>query len=488
MTPTRRELRAFEAAQQAQDAVSYHPAPAHDSAPAAPAHKAPATTAQPSELNAPEALRMGLRDAGDTHPESKSGERGAEARESFVPRAMAAPKYRRVPPVFDPRLREIADHLPAPVGLLDLDALDRNIADVVARANGTPIRVASKSLRTRGVLEHILEQPGIQGVLAFTLAEAIWLVEHGVRDVVLGYPTADRAALEQLAGDPNLRRHITLMVDDVEQLDLIPVSHARVPVRVAIDLDAAYLGIPGLRFGSMRSPIRTPEQAAAFARTIKARPGLQLVGMMIYEAQIAGIQDAGRTARDVGIRALRAASITELAARRGAVVEAVRAIEPGLEFVNGGGTGSIETTIAEEAVTEVAAGSCFFSPTLFDGYRGFRHEPAAFFGLDVVRKPSHDTVTVLGGGWVASGAPGLDRLPTPVAPEGLRYRADEGAGEVQTPLIGKAARGLVVGDRIWFRHAKAGELAERLSEFHVVSDGRIVDTWPTYRGEGQAFL
>jgi D-serine deaminase-like pyridoxal phosphate-dependent protein len=53
---------------------------------------------------------------------------------------------------------------------------------------------------------------------------------------------------------------------------------------------------------------------------------------------------------------------------------------------------------------------------------------------------------------------------------------------------GPAARGLQVGDRVWLRHAKAGELAERVSEFAVITSGRIDTFWPTYRGEGLAFL
>lgn len=385
-------------------------------------------------------------------------------------------------------LRIAGADLAAPCGVIDRDAFDRNIAALAARANGTPIRVASKSLRTRAALDRILEHPGMRGILAFTLPEAIWLANKGQDDLVVGYPTANVAALRELAGDAKLRRRITLMVDDPAQLDLIAASGAaRIPVRVCLDVDTAYTGVPGLYFGSRRSPIRTAEQAATLARTIRQRPGIELVGIMAYEAQIAGIQDAGRGVRDAAIRRLRQASVQELARRRAEIVAAVRAEAPALEFVNGGGTGLIESTIAEPAVTEVAAGSGFFSPTLFDGYRAFRHEPAAFFGLDVVRKPADDIATVLGGGWIASGTPGADRLPQPVHPTGLKFRHDEGAGEVQTPLVGEAARGLNVGDRVWFRHAKAGELAERLTQFTVVSDGAIVEHWPTYRGEGFAF-
>ncbi len=52
------------------------------------------------------------------------------------------------------------------------------------------------------------------------------------------------------------------------------------------------------------------------------------------------------------------------------------------------------------------------------------------------------------------------------------------------------AAGLLVGlgDRVWFRHAKAGELCERVNELHLVRGGAVVDVVPTYRGEGRAFL
>ena len=116
-----------------------------------------------------------------------------------------------------------------------------------------------------------------------------------------------------------------------------------------------------------------------------------------------------------------------------------------MEFVNGGGTGSIAATVSEDAITEVAAGSGLYCPTLFDGYRHLNLDPAAFFVTSVVRRPSPDFATVLGGGWVASGAAGTDRLPTPAWPDGLKLTGLEGAGEAQTPLHGPGARDLKPG-------------------------------------------
>ncbi|MBO9578910.1 MAG: amino acid deaminase/aldolase, partial [Microbacteriaceae bacterium] len=182
-----------------------------------------------------------------------------------------------------------------------------------------------------------------------------------------------------------------------------------------------------------------------------------------------------------------AASARELAARRGEAVRLVREVAE-LEFVNGGGTGSVESTHADGSVTEVAAGSGLLGPHLFDHYRHFTPAPAAAFALDVVRRPTPDIATVLGGGWIASGPPAADRLPLAVWPEGLAYLPREAAGEVQTPLRGPAAAGLRPGDRVWFRHTKAGEIAEHLNALHVVADGVVIDELPTYRGEGKAFL
>lgn len=390
--------------------------------------------------------------------------------------------------------------LPTPFAVIDLAAFDANAHELVRRAAGKPIRLASKSLRCRGLQRRALAVDGISGVLAFTLPEALWLADD-VDDVVVGYPTADRAALRRLARGERLAARVTVMVDCVEHLDLVTqVARdvgAAAPIRVCLDIDASLEMLSGrVHLGVLRSPVRTPDRAVALARAVAERPELTLVGVMSYEAQIAGVGDAapGAPARRMAVRAMQRRSAGELVERRAAVVAAVRAVAP-LEFVNGGGTGSVELTSGDAAVTEVAAGSGLYGPVLFDSYRVWSPEPAAFFVLDVVRRPSADVATALGGGWVASGPSGADRLPAPAWPRGLRTTATEGAGEVQTPLRGAAARRLQVGDRVWFRHAKAGELSERVNELHLVEspvpggvDGEHVSVAPTYRGEGQAFL
>ncbi|MFI6919222.1 amino acid deaminase/aldolase [Nonomuraea spiralis] len=384
--------------------------------------------------------------------------------------------------------------LEPPFAILDLAAMRANAADLVRRAAGKPIRVASKSVRSRAVLERILAMDGFRGILAFTLPEALWLAAEGFGDILVAYPTADRHALAELAADPRAAERIAITVDSREQLDFIEKAvsdvYPRAELRLSLDLDAGYVTLGGkFRAGALRSPVREPEQAADLATAVGKRPGLRLVGLMAYEAQIAGVGDdpPGNAAFARVVRIMQARSARELIVRRGRIVNAVRQVAD-LEFVNGGGTGSIETTVREKAITEVAAGSGFFHPRLFDFYRRFSGRPAALFALPVVRRPGPDTVTVLGGGYLASGPPGPSRLPQPYLPAGLRYAQDEGAGEVQTPLLGQAAQDLRVGDRVWFRHAKAGEMCERFDTLHLVDGDTVAESVPTYRGEGRTFL
>jgi D-serine deaminase-like pyridoxal phosphate-dependent protein len=389
--------------------------------------------------------------------------------------------------------------LEAPLALVDLAAFDRNADDLVRRAAGRPIRVASKSVRCRFLLERVLRRDGFAGVMAYSLPEALWLAREWAGtdladvDLLVAYPTVDHTALRALAADEHARRLVTIMVDSVAHLDLVDAAlgDGHPDIRVCLELDVSWRPLFGrdiAHIGTRRSPVFTISQAAGLAGVIRERQGFRLVGLMGYEGQIAGLGDrpAGKPVTGAVLRWMQNRSAHELAARRARVVREVRKTAD-LEFVNGGGTGSIETTGEDASVTEVAAGSGLIGPTLFDNYRRFTPEPAVLFALPVVRKPRRRTTTLFSGGYIASGPPGEDRSPTPYLPAGLSLVGTEGAGEVQTPVTGRAARDLRVGDRVWLRHTKAGELAERFTEYHMLEGDRVTATVPTYRGEGQCF-
>ncbi len=383
--------------------------------------------------------------------------------------------------------------LEPPFAMVDLDAFWDNAANMTSRAAGKVIRLASKSVRCRELQRQVLATDGFEGILAFTLPEALWLVGHGFDDIVVAYPSVDKVALRELAALAERRpeKRVVVMVDSVEHLDLIEsvIAGTGSVVEVCIDLDAGLWLLDGrVRIGAKRSPVHSARDAVSLAQAILEREGLSLAGIMAYEAQVAGMGDdpPGQPLRARAVRAMQNRSMSELAQRRAEVVSAVSALAP-LRFVNGGGTGSIERTASEDHLTEIGAGSGLFAPALFDAYTSFDLRPAAMFVLPVVRR-SKGASTALGGGYLASGPADKARLPVPFLPEGLRLDPYEGAGEVQTPLRGRVATRLRPGDRVYMRHAKAGELCERFDRLYGIRGDEIVDEFPTYRGEGRTFL
>lgn len=380
------------------------------------------------------------------------------------------------------RLERAIAGLDGPVAVLDEPALWANADDLVRRAGTLPVRVASKSVRVSGIIEGALAREGFAGVLSYALAEANWLADSGVDNILLAYPSTDRAALRQLHDVEPRRAAITVMVDDIASLDFIDATlgTGHQPIRVCLDVDAS-LRIGPVHLGVRRSPVHSARDAGRLAAAIAGRRGFTLVGLMFYDAQIAGLPDSSRA-----VRMLKSRSATELLERRSAVVEAVRGFAQ-LDIVNAGGTGSLEVSGADPVVTELSAGSGLFNPTLFDGYDAWQPRPAAYYALSVVRKPAPRIATVYSGGYIASGPSNKNRQPTPSWPPGLRLLRTEGGGEVQTPVRGSAARALRLGDRVWMRHAKAGEMCERFDRVEVVAADGSRRTLPTYRGEGKNF-
>jgi len=386
-----------------------------------------------------------------------------------------------VRPAFD-RLLHATASLETPFAVVDAPALWGNADDLVRRAGGVKIRVASKSVRVRSIIDQTLQRDGFAGVMSYSLAESSWLVDHGLDDVLLAYPTTSRQGLLDLVADERRLAAITVMVDSTESLDhidsLLGADHP--PIRVCIDVDAS-LKLGPVHLGVRRSPVHSARQASRLAAAISQRRGFDLVGVMFYDAQIAGLPDSS-----AAVRLVKRRSAAELLDRRAKVVRAVGE-HAALEIVNAGGTGSLEVTGQDPAITELTAGSGLFSPVLFDGYDAFESHPAAYFVLSVARKPAKDIATLFAGGYIASGPTNKNRQPLAVWPQGLSPIGTEGAGEVQTPLKGRAARSLSIGDRVVMRYAKAGEMCERFDQVAVVDGDGIVELVPTYRGEGRSF-
>lgn len=389
--------------------------------------------------------------------------------------------------------KKVFEGVPGPFAFVDLDLLDENVERIIAQAGSKNIRIATKSIRSTALLKRILRQsPLFCGLMCFSPQEAIYLVKQGMDDIVMGYPIWEPSALSGLAELIRQGKSVTLMVDSIRHIEHIERIAERHGVRfpVCLDMDMS-MDLPGLHFGVWRSPVRTTAEAKAVVERVASSRGAALDGVMGYEAQIAGVGDQypGMAAKNMLVRKLKQRSAKQIAVKREELVAmAEEVLGTPLRFVNGGGTGSLRTTTQEQAVTEVTVGSGFFSPGLFDNYRDFRYQPAAGFAVEIVRRPGPYLYTCLGGGYVASGATGKDKLPQPYLPAGAALMPLEGAGEVQTPVFYRGEERLELGDPIFFRHAKAGELCERFNSLYAVSAGKIVEQISTYRGDGQCFL
>jgi D-serine deaminase-like pyridoxal phosphate-dependent protein len=378
-----------------------------------------------------------------------------------------------------------------PALILDLDILNRNIEEIKTRAKGMNIRIASKSVRSLEILKMVLSSSDqFQGILCFSAEEAIYLSDNELDDLLIAYPTNQTSIIEKVIQKTAIKKNIKLMVDSISHVEKINeiAKKAQVVQPICLEIDMS-MNLPGLNFGVYRSPIKSIEEVIKIGKKIKELENVKLVGVMGYEAQIAGLGDRNpaQGLKNPIIRFLKRISIPKIENFRVSTINKIKELGIDLEFVNGGGTGSFESTIKDPSVTEVAMGSGLFSPTLFDYYNNFHYGPALFYGLEIARIPAKGMVTCNGGGYIASGTIGIDKVPTPYLPGGLHLTENEGVGEVQTPLINKGQK-LNLGDPVFFRHSKAAEVCERFNEIRVYSKGEISNKVLTYRGDGQCFF
>lgn len=385
-------------------------------------------------------------------------------------------------PLSDP-VALLAD-VPLPAALVDLDALDANLSRLGRAAGAVPIRVATKSVRCRVLLERARARWPVSGFMTVSPREALHLARHGFDELLTAYPVARAADARPLLALARDGVNAPIVVDCADHVALLAGlgRDAGVELPVVVDVDVSWRPL-GQHLGVRRSPIRDAHSAVALADRVATTDGVRFCGIMAYEAAVAGLPDRTGSLTDPIRRRVKARSASLAATRRAEVVSALT--EAGLlpALVNGGGTGSLDSTCVDPVVTEVTIGSGLLAPHQFDGYDDLDLAPAAFFAMPVARRSDPDHVTAHGGGYPASGPPGPSRSPL-LHTNGLSPTASEGFGEVQTPFREARAGSTGLGDVLLARHTKAGELLERFSQIHLVRDGRIVGAATTYRGDG----
>jgi D-serine deaminase-like pyridoxal phosphate-dependent protein len=379
-----------------------------------------------------------------------------------------------------------------PLAYVDLDLLDQNAQIIKQRAGQLPIRLASKSIRSISLIKYLLDlDPQFRGIMSFSAEEAAFLSKNGFDDILIAYPSVNSEIVRDVARELQRGKYLNLMVDDPEHVENLNNSGREndtiIPISVDIDVSVDF---PGLHFGVWRSPIRSLTQLHALLNSIEQSEFVRLDGVMGYESQIAGVTDQvkGQPVMNSIKRLLKKMSLKKIEKKRQQAVALIEDRGWKLKFVNGGGTGSIESTVKDKCVTEVTAGSGFYNSHLFDNYSNFRLHPAAGFACEINRIPNEGIYTCSGGGYIASGAIEKLKAPLPFLPREAKLTENEGAGEVQSPILYSGNHQLNIGDPIFFRHGKAGELCERFNEIYLVQKGQIEKVVKTYRGDGQCFL
>lgn len=388
------------------------------------------------------------------------------------------------------RLDRAFSDLERPFAWLDLDALDKNIRTVQEACGGKQIRIATKSIRSVEVLRYVQKNlANVVGFMTFTAAETIFLLQQQFDDLLLGYPVMEEAAIRRLLHFVKDGKSVTFMVDRPEHIQLLAKLGLEIGVRVQVCIDINVSNdFKVLYFGTKRSSLYSLETLTPFLQEIQKTSAIEVIGAMGYEAQIAGVGNRPANAlKGKVIEAMQVQAKKQVTQFRRLAIAHIKAYFPNLRFVNGGGSGSMLYTNQQKEVTEITVGSAFYAPALFDQFTHLQLEKAAGFALSVTRKPEKNIVVCHGGGYTASGAIGLDRLPVFYEPSNFAYLSLEGAGEVQTPIKVKGKH-INIGDTIYFRHAKAGELCERFQVLHGIREDKYMGPYTTYRGDGQCFL
>lgn len=380
----------------------------------------------------------------------------------------------------------------APSAWLDLAALDQNIERVNRLTKSVKLRIASKSVRSLDVLKYIqAKTPHFIGIMSYSAAESVYLLNNGFDNILCAYPSLDSESIAKTIEFVKHGATMIWMVDSLPQWQLIETlgrQHDTV-LSVCLDINMS-MPLPKLYFGTKRSSLMGIKEVQSLLEQTQDYAFSKVTAVMGYEGQIAGLPESLPQKSHLApvIRGLKAASKLQLARRRKAVVAWLTGQGHDIHIVNGGGSGSMAFTTTQPEITEITIGSAYYYPALFgymDSMQGFKR--AAGFVLPVTRHPEPNVITCHGGGFVASGAGGVDKQPHIIYPHHLQILPDEGYGEVQTPLLASSQPVPKIGSYVWCQHAKAGELCEHFHELITYRDNQIVGSMTTYRAAGQCF-
>lgn len=396
------------------------------------------------------------------------------------------------------KLKEELKSYHLPMAMVDLDGVDANfeLFARAAKAYNKKIRIATKSLRCLSLIKYLAEKDPelISGLMCYRIREAEYLFSQGLDNLFVAYPEINPQDLKILAELTKKGCNISITADSLDHfnmLDKLGKEHD-CKIKIVLELDGSLRALGGkLNLGVRRSSVKTLEELKNRLSFIRNMKHIKLYGVMLYEAQVAGLADKlpfSKLQNPIKKR-IKASSIPKIKEFRQKSMEIIYNEGFSPEIINGGGSGSIFSSIEDDSLSEVTVGSGFICSQLFSYYEDLDLQPSIFYAIETVRKPEKGYITCMGGGYVASGSHGLEKQPTLFLPKGIEATELEGFGEVQTPfkILDNKVK-IDLGDPIILRHAKAGELAEHFNNYHFFKNDKVVSIEPTYRGFGLSFL
>jgi D-serine deaminase-like pyridoxal phosphate-dependent protein len=356
--------------------------------------------------------------------------------------------------------------VPTPAAVLDLDAFERNVAKMAARAKaaGLALRPHSKSHKTSAIAHRQIEA-GAVGICCAKLAEAEAMAAAGVGAILVTSPIAGAIQAARAAALAQTVADFRIVVDHPDGAAELGAA-AQGPIQVLIDID------PGMG----RTGVHDAAQAVEVFGAIAAQPNLKLLGVQCYGGHWQHI--AGANAR--------AAAVADGMAYLSSVIAALRQAGAQIGVVTGGGTGSFAADAAQGVLTEVQPGSF---PFMDRDYReALQDDPDGAFeqsltiATTVITANHPDWVTVDAGLKAFSTDGPLPVALTPKFAEcAYHYFGDE-HGRLARPSGQPVAR----GERVEFAPGHIDPTLDRYDVIHMVRGDVLVEIAPVEaRGAGQ---
>lgn len=350
--------------------------------------------------------------------------------------------------------------LQTPALVIDLDALERNIAAMAEHAgrHGIALRPHAKTHKSAEIARRQIAA-GALGVCCAKLGEAEALAEGGVPSILITSPVVTERGIARLTALNARLDELIVTVDDAGIAARLDAASAGKKLKVFVDIDPG-MGRTGIR----------PDLAAALVEKVAEAKNLEYAGLQCYAGQVQHMESPNER-RDASLSALK--ELAELRDRLKA-----KGLAP--KILSGGGTGTFDIDPDARVLSELQVGSYVFMDRQ---YNDVWTKPGARPPFETSLFVQTTVISANRTGLVTTDA-GLKSFATddgtPViahgAPEGAAYFffGDEQGGVIYSEENGKLARGHALACVV----PHCDPTVNLYDRYHAVRGDRLEAIWP----------